>query len=205
MVPELTKVAHRLFPRHATTLFSSSQLDVLQDIEKALKSEPWVLGFQHILQERFGIGGFEAKIQSFVNCNLMEKMPVVNRDALYIYNALCKVTYKYGHTYVPLQQLKGNKYFQPPFTPQVYQVSTWDASLDYLKEIDVVKTGGDSYGKPSSVSLPQIRRYEQTIVRNICRVMKSSHPWLSGLELDEEVGKKFVLLIPLLVQQYHAP
>lgn len=197
LVPELTKVAHRLFPRHATTLFSSFKLQVLQDIAKTLESEPWVLGFQHFLQERFGMSSCEAKIPSFVNCKLMEKMPVVNRDALYIYNALCKVTHKYGHTYVPLWQLKSKKCYKPPFTPQVYCVSTWEESLDYLKELNVVKTAGDAYGNGRSVFLPHVRGYEQTIVRSICKMMKK-RPWVSSLEIDEQVGHTALITLDFM-------
>ncbi|XP_068670444.1 DNA helicase B-like isoform X2 [Montipora foliosa] len=186
MVLELTKVAHRLFPRHVKTLFSSVKLEVLQDMEKALKCEPWILGFQKILQERFGISGFEVKIPSFVNCNLLKKMPVMNCDALYIYNALCKVTYKYGHTYFPLKQLKSERYFKPPFTTESYRVTCWDDSLDYLKAINAVKIGGECYGTPTSLFLPHIRRYEQTIARTICK-MRKTRPWVNGVEIDEKV------------------
>lgn len=146
-----------------------------------------MLGFQTVLQERFGISGCEVKIPSFVNCDLIETMPVLNRDALYIYNALCKVTYKYGHTFLPLYKLKYNKYYEPPFTPRVYHVSTWDDSITYLRDVNVVKTAADPCGNVRSVFLPHIRGYEQTIVRSICKMMKKS-PWVSEMEIDEKVG-----------------
>ena len=187
LVPELTKVAHRLFPRHVKTLFSSSELTVLQDIAKALESEPWMLGYQSVMQEKFGISGCEVKISSFVNCNLMDKMPVVNRDALYVYNALCKETFKYGHTYAPFWKLKHNKSYEPPFTPRVYRVTTWEECLTHLREIGVVKTAGDSFGDARSVFLPHIRGYEQTIVRSICKMMKK-RSWVSDMELDGKVS-----------------
>ncbi|XP_068698172.1 DNA helicase B-like isoform X1 [Montipora foliosa] len=180
LVPEWTKVAHRLFPCHVRTLLSSVDLGVLRGMEKALKDEPWIFGFQCIIKERYGILGCEVKIPSFVNCNLMEKMPVMNRDALYIYNALCEVTYRCGHTYFPLEELKNTKYLKP-FTP----FTSWDESLDYLKEINAVKTDSDNYGKPSSLFLPSIRNYEQTIVRTISKMMKG-HPWVRGVEIDEK-------------------
>jgi len=161
------------------------KLKDLQDMAKALESEPWVLGFQTVLQERFGISGCEVKIASFVNCNLMKNMPVVNRDALYIYNALCKVIYKYGHTYVPMWKLKHNKCYEPPFTPRVYRVTTWKDSIAYLEEMHVVKTYHDDCGNVRSVYLPRIRGYEQTIVRSICKLMKKS-PWVSMTEIDEK-------------------
>jgi len=174
------------------------KLKELQDMDKALDSEPWVLGFQTVLQERFGISGCEVKIASFVNCDLMKNMPVVNRDALYIYNALCKVIYKYGHTYVPMWKLKHNKCYEPPFTPRVYRVTTWKDSIAYLEEMHVVKTYHDDCGNVRSVYLPRIRGYEQTIVRSICKLMKKS-PWVSMTEIDEKVGDLITLDIMKVV------
>ena len=159
---------------------------MLQDMAKALQDEPWILGYQTVMKERFGLSGCEVKLPSFVNCNLMEKMPPINRDALYVYNALCKDTYKYGHTYVPLWKLKRNKCYEPPSTPRVYRVTTWEESLAYLREINVVKTAGDGDGR--SVFLPHIRGYEQSIVRSICKMMRKKSPWVNNLETDEKVN-----------------
>jgi len=195
-VPELTKVAHCLFPRHARTLFSSSSLEVLQDIQQALQSEPWIFGYQAVLQERFGISGLEVKLPAFINCNLLETMPVVQRDALYIYNALCKLIHKYGHTYVPLWQLKFGKWYTVPFTPRAYHVTKWQESLTYLSKINAAKTAGNAYGDGCPVFLPNIRGYEQTIVRSICKIMKM-RPWVSDVEIDEKVclEKKWLRIV----------
>lgn len=190
LVPELTKVAHRLFPRHVNTLFSSTKLKVLQDIEQALQSEPWILGYQAVLQEKFGILGCEVKLSAFINCDLLETMPVVQRDALYIYNALCKLTYKYGDTFEPVWRLKYESWYNPPFTPGAYRVTKWEESLAYLSEINVAKTTRNGYSKSGAqVFLPHIRGYEQTIVRSICKIMKK-RPWVDNMEIDEKVGKK---------------
>ena len=185
-MPELTKVAHCLFPHHVNTLFSSTSLKVLQDIQQVLQSEPWVLGYQTVLQERFGISGCEVKLSAFINCDLLEFMPVVQRDALYIYNALCKVIYKYGHTYVPLWQLKRGNLYNVPFTPGAYRVTNWEESLTYLREINAAKTAGNAYSNGCPVFLPHIRGYEQTIVRSICKIMKM-RPWVGDMEIDEKV------------------
>lgn len=187
MVPELTKIAHRLFPRHVKTLFLSTSLGVLQDIQQALQHEPWILGYQAVLQERFGISGCEVKLPGFINCGLLETMPVVQRDALYIYNALCKLIYKYGHTYVPMWQLKRRKWYNVPFTPGAYHVTNWKESLTFLREINAAKTFGDPNNEGCSVFLPHILRYEQTIVRNICKIMKM-RPWVGDMEIDEKVS-----------------
>ena len=61
LVPELTKFAHRLFPRHLKALFSSLDLKVLQDMAKALQDEPWILGYQTVMKERFGLSGWYQK------------------------------------------------------------------------------------------------------------------------------------------------
>ena len=187
MVPELTKVAHRLFPRHVSTLLSSTSLEALQDIEKALLSEPWILGYQTVLQEKFGIWGCEVKLSAFINCDLLVTMPVVKRDALYIYNALCKLIHKYGHTFVPLWQLKRKNWYNVPFTPGAYCVTNWEESLTYLREINAVKTAGNAFGNGCPVFLPHIRGYEVTIVRSICKMMEN-RPWVGSMEIDEKVS-----------------
>ena len=187
MVPELTKIAHHLFPRHVKTLFLSTSLEVLQDIQKALQREPWILGYQAVLQERFGISGCEVKLPAFINCGLLETMPVVQRDALYIYNALCKLIYKYGHTYVPLWQLKCRNWYNVPFTPGAYHVTNWKEGLTFLREINAAKTYGNPSNEGCSVFLPHILRYEQTIVRSICKIMKM-RPWVGDMEIDEKVS-----------------
>lgn len=185
-MPEFTKVAHLLFPRHVKTLFSSTSLEVLQDIQQAFQSEPWTLGYQTVLQEKFGISGCEVKLSAFVNCDLLETMPVVQRDALYIYNALCKLIHKYGHTYVPLWQLKRGNWYNVPFTPGAYHVTNWEESLTYLREINVAKTAGNAYGNGCPVFFPHNRGYEQTIVRSICKIMKM-RPWVGDMTIDEKV------------------
>ena len=187
MVPELTKIAHRLFPRHVKTLFLSTSLEVLQDIQQALRCEPWILGYQAVLQERFGISGCEVKLPAFINCGLLETMPVVQRDALYIYNALSKSVHKYGHTYVPLWKLKHRNLYNVPFTPEAYHVTNWEESLKFLREINAAKTPGNPYSEGCPVFLPHILRYEQTIVRSICKIMKM-RPWVGDMEIDEKVS-----------------
>ena len=187
MVPELTKVAHRLFPRHVNTLFSSTSLKVLQDIEQALENEPWILGYQKVLQEKFGISGCEVKLAAYINCGLLETMPVVQQDALYIYNALCKLIHKYGHTLVPLWMLKHGRWYNTPFTPGAYRETNWEESLTYLREIDTVKTTANAFNNGCSVFLPHIRGYEQTIVKSICKIIKK-RPWVGSMEIDEKVS-----------------
>ena len=66
-------------------------------------------------------------------------------------------------------------------------MSTWDNSITYLRDVNVVKTAADPCGNVRSVFLPHIRDYEQTIVRSICKMMKES-PWVSEMEIDEKVG-----------------
>ena len=185
-VPELTKIAHCLFPRHAETLFSSASLEMLQEIQQALQSEPWIFGYQAVLKERFGILGLEVKLPAFINCNLLETMPVVQRDALYIYNALCKLIYKYGHTYVHLWHLKKRDWYKETFTPGAYRVTNWQESLTYLNNINAARTVGNVYGDRCYVVLPNIQGYEQTIAQSICKIMKM-RPWVGDLEIDEKV------------------
>ena len=137
------------------------------------------------MKDKFSICGCEVTLSAFINCNLFKVMPVVQKDALYIYSVLNKVTYKYGHTYVPLWLLKHQKYYEVPFVPQSHRVTTWEESLAYLKEINAVKTSGD-VGDGRSVFLPNVRGYEQAIARKISKVM-TKKPWVGMIKLDEQV------------------
>ncbi|XP_022795190.1 DNA helicase B-like [Stylophora pistillata] len=186
LVPELTKIAHRLFPHHTDALFSSTSLEVLKCIEQAVRNEPWILGYQKVLQGKFGISGCEAKLAAFIDCGLLTAMPVVKRDALYIYNALCKLTYKEGHTFVPLCLLKCGRWYNKPVAPGPYQVTKWDESLTYLLEIHAVGISGNTFEDECSVFLPHIHGYEKSIVRDICTV-RNGMPWVNYMEIDEKL------------------
>ena len=175
--PLLTRFAHRLFPRHVCALFDERSHEELECLREALEEESWVFGYWSVLKNRFGLKGCEAKLQSFIDCNLLQTMPVAMQDALRIYDALSRVIYKNGHTYVHLMQLKSH--------PKVTNVTKWEESLAYLKEINVVKT---SVARDSChVFLTHLRGYEKTIAQNLAGIMDNI-PWLGDIEIDEQVS-----------------
>ena len=124
LVPKFTKYAHRLFPCHAHSLFTNPKVGAskLEELNNALDSEPWVFGFQTVLKNRFNISGCEAKLSAFIECDLLRSMPVEKQGALYIYNALCAVIRKFGHTYILLRELKQLQCYSKPYCPETYQL-----------------------------------------------------------------------------------
>lgn len=182
--PLFTRFAHRLFPHHVCSLFDERSYRELECLSEALEKESWVFGYWSVLKTRFGLKGCEAKLQSFIDCNLLQTMPVVMQDALRVYDALSRMIYKDGHTYVHLMQLKRH--------PKMKNVTKWEESLAYLEEINVVKTSGarDS----CHVFLTHIRGYEKTIARNLAWIMDNK-PWVGDIEIEEQVSIALVTFI----------
>jgi len=184
MFPLFTKFAHRLFPRHVCSLFDDCSQEELESLNEALEEESWVFGYWSVLKNRFGLKGCEAKLQSFIDCNLLETMPVVMQDALRVYDALSRMIYKDGHTYVHLMQLKRHK--------KVTDVTKWEESLAYLEEINVV--GTSAARDCCHVFLTHIRGYEKTIARKLAWIM-DNEPWVGDIEIDEQVSIELVIFI----------
>lgn len=105
-------------------------------------------------------------------------MPVVKQDALRIYDALSRMIRKEHHTYVLLKQLKKQL---------TSKVSTWEHSLAYLNEINVVATSNDQRGDECHVFLTHIRGFEKNIARNLAAVM-DEEPWMHNIKIDDQVG-----------------
>ena len=104
-------------------------------------------------------------------------MSVAIQDALHVYDALSRMSYKDGNTYVHLMQLKSH--------PKVTNVTKWEESLSYLKEINIVKTcaARDGY----HVFLTHLRGYEKTIARNLAGIIDNI-PWVGNIEIDKNVS-----------------
>lgn len=177
-VPLFTKYAHRLFPNHVCQIFDECPQQKLEDLNVALKRESWVLGYWTILKNRFGLAGCEVKLKSFIDCDLLQGMPRSMQDALRIYDGLCNMMRKYGHTYVFLCQLK---------MKLASDVQTWAESLAYLAEINVVKTSENHLGEGRHVFLTHIRGYEKKIAQNLAEVMENES-WVGNIEIDEQVS-----------------
>jgi len=172
-----TRFAHQLFPHHVCSFFDEWNCEKLECLSEALQRESWVFGYWSVLKNRFDLKGCEAKLQSFIDCNLLQAMPVVMQEVLHVYDALSHMIYKDGHTYVNLMQLKEQ--------PKVVCVSKWAESLAYLKEINVVKTC--ETGGRCHVFLTHIRGYEKTIATNLAKIM-GNEPWIGNIEIDEQVS-----------------
>lgn len=172
-----TKFAHRLFPRHVCSFFDELTYEKLKCLSEVLQKESWVFGYWSVLKNRFDLKGCEAKLQSFIDCNLLQAMPVAMQDALYVYDTLSRMIYKDGHTYVHLMQLKRH--------PKVANVTKWEESLAYLKAINAVKTcaARDGY----HVFLTHLRGYEKTIAWNLAGIMDNI-PWVGNIEIDKQVS-----------------
>ena len=175
--PLFTRFAHRLFPHHVCSFFDELTYENLERLSEALQKESWVFGYWSVLKNRFDLKGCEAKLQSFIDCSLLHTMPVAMQDALHVYDALSRMSYKDGHTYVHLMQLKSH--------PKVTNVTKWEESLSYLKKINIVKTceARDGY----HVFLTHLRGYEKTIARNLAGIMDNI-PWFGNIKIDKKVS-----------------
>ena len=157
-------------------------------MNESLGSEPWIFGFRKVLKKQFHISGIEAKLSGFIKCDLLSEMPVDKHDALYIYNALSEVTHRCGHTYVLLGELKKQKYYDKPYSPQSHHVTKWEQALAYLKEIQVVGTEGDISNDRCHVFLTHLRDYEKTIASNLSTMMMNNISWIGHIDVEEEVS-----------------
>lgn len=173
--PLFTKFAHRLFPQHVCLIFDECSHEELERLSEALQRESWVFGYWTVLKNRFGLKGCEVKLQSFIDCNLLQQMPLVMQDALRVYDALSRIIRKDGHTYVQLWKLKG----------KATNVTKWAENLAYLEEINIVKTS--AAGDSRHVFLTHIRGFEKTIARNLAEIM-DNEPWVGDIEIDEQVS-----------------
>jgi len=165
-------------------LFDERSHEELESLSEALEKESWVFGYWSVLKNRFGLKGCEVKLQSFIDCNLLEKMPVIMQDALRVYDALSRMIYKDGHTYVHLMELKRH--------PKVTNVTKWEESLFFLEKINIVGTSAAM--NCCHVFLTHIRGYEKTIARNLARIM-DNEPWVGDIEIDEQVSIALVFIM----------
>ena len=180
LVPLFTKYAHRLFPRHVCSIFDECSQEELESLSEALQNESWVFGYWTVVKSRFGLSGCEVKLQSFIDCNLLEGMPAVMQDAFQIYDVLSKMIQQDGHTYVFLHQLRRLRKLNG-------SVTKWAESLAYLSKINVVKTAEDHLGENRHVFLTHIRSFEKKIAGNLAKIMENE-PWVGDIEIDEQVS-----------------
>lgn len=151
--------------------------------------EPWIFGYWTVLSSRYDLSGCEAKLTSFQECDLFQKMPVSMQDALRIYHKLCEKIRKFGHTYVYLSQLKGWE----------TNVKHWEESLSYLSSIDAVETCDDHLGDERIVFLPYLRQFEQRIANNLSCIMHKE-PWIGNIDVEQQVivsGFKYACVLTM--------
>ncbi|KAL8570885.1 hypothetical protein ACOMHN_023558 [Nucella lapillus] len=133
--PDLLQFLCRLFPLTFLSCLLSPMMDTLAGLEKAAETQPWVFGFRAILASRFNVYGIEANFRAFELCGLMEAIPTVQKDALYIYEILKTDAARNGHTYVSFADLREHRHWKD-FT---YKVDDWGPALTFLAENGVTK------------------------------------------------------------------
>ncbi|XP_048240123.1 DNA helicase B-like [Haliotis rufescens] len=135
--PKLFKVASQLLPCHFLKLAEKAchiNEKKLQLLEEATETKLWVFGFKQILYREFGVMGLEAQLRSWVNSRLIHRIPAVQRDALYMYNALKLYAKKRGHTYVKENELRNKSatFFEK------HVVQNWEEALAFLDKNAVI-------------------------------------------------------------------
>ncbi|XP_046571566.1 DNA helicase B-like [Haliotis rubra] len=135
--PKLFNVASQLLPCHFLKLAektdSIGEMN-LQALEEATESKLWVFGFKQIMYRDFGVMGLEAHLRSWINSGLINHIPPVQKDALYMYNALKLHAKKRGHTYVNENELR----YRSALFFEKHVVQNWEEALAFLNENAVI-------------------------------------------------------------------
>ncbi|XP_041351751.1 DNA helicase B-like [Gigantopelta aegis] len=134
MFPNLFKMACRLLPYYLLKLVTSDyDEEKCTELDEVIRNSPWVFGFKQILSREYNLTGMEANISMFETSGIINDVPPVERDALYLYNALKLDARQRGHTYFPLQKLKySERYFKQ------YVVRKWKKALEFLEANHVI-------------------------------------------------------------------
>ncbi|XP_056430203.1 DNA helicase B [Hyla sarda] len=142
IIPLVMKYLPKLLPSKIRYLFMLDVLDqkstekpppdILCEIEAMLADDPWKLGFGLIIYRELHLCGCEATLESFFQCEeLMERIPVLQFNALVIYNELKKKCMEQGDTYVDIPELT------KAVTKDMTAEAAWEA-LEFMKEQEIV-------------------------------------------------------------------
>ena len=64
--------------------------------------------YSQVMKSEFAIYSLEASLKDFKDTGIIKNIPEVEKDALYIYHVLKEDARAFGHTYVPMDELKNH-------------------------------------------------------------------------------------------------
>ena len=152
-----------------------------------IKENPWDLGYMVKTKEHFGLTGTEVKLKGFIDSRILYKMPLLMQNALYVYNAMKRITYNDGHTYVTKRQLC-HKYWYSTRNAVVRRSLSEkeiEQAINYLTGCDVLEKDHLQSGEEVIV-FPHIKQYEVSIAKAVANLMNGS-PCLPKTAVHEEV------------------
>ncbi|KAM7244402.1 hypothetical protein CapIbe_005010 [Capra ibex] len=162
--PKIMEFLPVLLPRHFKQLITSNSIEVLEEIEEILGTQPWKLGFRKITYRELKLLRCEASWTSFSQCkSLFQLMTDLEKNALIIYSQLKQICREQGHTCVEEADLT----FQLSDLMSFHDA--WQ-SLKFLKDIGVVM-----YEK-GCVFLDDLYQAERGIASSVCDLM-TRPPW----------------------------
>ncbi|NWR13658.1 HELB helicase, partial [Emberiza fucata] len=141
-------------------------------LDEILKDEPWKLGFSRIMYTELNIPYCEATWAAFCQCeHLLRKIPVLQKNALILYDQLKTRCRQMGHTYEDQDELAClvSKHMS---IEHVWQ------SLEFLKDQNVV------IREKKLVFLPHLYKSEKDIAMYVGDLL-AKHAW----KLDVDVKK----------------
>ncbi|KAK7108691.1 hypothetical protein V1264_016376 [Littorina saxatilis] len=164
--PQLLKFLCGLFPLNFINCLVGPPHSALSKLEQATEDEPWVFGFGRIMARRFKVYGIEANYKAYQAAGLMDQIPQVEKDALYIYEVLKTDASRDGHTFISFPDLRQHRHFA-----QIdHEVSDWSPALAFLSRNEV--TVEERFKVMRNVFLYHNWKAEVDIVEGLAVVVK---------------------------------
>ncbi|ESO84829.1 hypothetical protein LOTGIDRAFT_236059 [Lottia gigantea] len=139
--PQLFTFLAQLLPKKFTEIIKLGS-QRLKKLDNCREEYTWEFAFSNkflkgqIMFKQYGMIGVEASLYDYLRCDLLNDMPSMNCDAIYIYDFLKKDARESGHTFIEKFRVRKSQ-----FTCD-HQVVNWDASLKYLEQHRIIKTEG---------------------------------------------------------------
>ncbi|XP_064557964.1 DNA helicase B [Zonotrichia leucophrys gambelii] len=183
--PSILEFLPVLLPRHFCGLLDKIRWEGEADVDdeevademgtkldEILKDEPWKLGFSRIMYKELNIPYCEATWAAFCQCeHLLWKIPVLQKNALILYDQLKTRCRQMGHTYEDQDELARL------LSKHMSIEHVWQ-SLEFLKDQNVV------IREKKLVFLPHLYKSEKDIAMYVGDLL-AKHTW----KLDVDVKK----------------
>ncbi|NXU61414.1 HELB helicase, partial [Horornis vulcanius] len=183
--PRILEFVPILLPRHFCCLLAKTYWQreagtdgkevtdrMVRKLNEMLEDEPWKLGFSRIMYKELNLPYCEATWAAFCQCeHLLLKIPVLQKNALILYDQLKTHCRQMGHTYEDQDELAR-------FVSKHMSIEHVWQSLEFLKDQNVV------IREKKLVFLPHLYKSEKDIAMYVGDLL-SNHTW----KLDVDVKK----------------